>query len=149
MARNPLTVPVPLGNWTVSVLGASARTVTMAASKPSPAIATAALKVCFIGRLLLFSTACILTLARRLRHHLRHTFHLDRRPVSNHLGDALHHFVRVVSHSHHSVRAVLRRMFHHQIERLFARLLAHIFKEGDVPAYDRLQGSPQSSKDAA
>src|SRR5207249_10554153 len=59
--------------------------------------------------------------------------------VAQHLGDALHHLVRVVAHAHHGVGAQLRRVIEHEIEGLLTRLLAQLGEERDVAAEDGLE----------
>jgi hypothetical protein len=55
---------------------------------------------------------------------LSRPLHLHRRAVRQNLGNALHHFSRVIPHANHRIRALLSRVLHHQLERIFARLFA-------------------------
>src|SRR5712692_2690261 len=65
--------------------------------------------------------------------------HLDGRAIGEHLGDALHHFGGVVAHSDNGVGAMFAGVLQQQFECIFARLLAEIRENGDVPADDGLQ----------
>src|SRR5690242_6107544 len=52
--------------------------------------------------------------------------HHHRRPIRQHLGDALHHLSRVVARADDRVRAQLGRVLQHDLERLRPGLLAQL-----------------------
>lgn len=76
-------------------------------------------------------------------------FHFDGGAVAQHFRHSLHHFRRVVAHAHDRVRALLRRVGEHTVERVFPRLFAEFRKERNVPAYDRLQTRPDRAQHRA
>ena len=57
---------------------------------------------------------------------LRNAFDLHCGPVSQHFGNALHHFCGVITHADHSVCAMFAGVLQHQFECVFAGLFAKI-----------------------
>src|SRR5262249_33755137 len=83
-----------------------------------------------------------------LRSMLGVALYLHGSAVCQHLRNALHDLGRVIAHRYHRIRAVLRRVLKHQLERILPGLLAQIGEDGDVAADDRLQRRSQISNDA-
>src|SRR6185369_4324549 len=67
--------------------------------------------------------------------------------VGEHLGDAVHDFGCVVTHTEDRVCAQLARMLEHQLERLKPGLFAQLGEKADVAAHDSLQRSAERSED--
>src|SRR6202041_3309146 len=87
---------------------------------------------CLPAKICTAPQSSILFRSPNLRHHSC-WLHLHRRPIRQHLRHTLHHFSRVVPHPNHSVRSPLDRVLHHQLQRFFPRLLAHILKQSNIP----------------
>ena len=69
---------------------------------------------------------------------LTDSFDLNGRPVCQDFRDALHYFVRVVSHRQNRVSSMLRCVFQQQFIRFFTRFFAKFGQYRDVPANNRL-----------
>src|SRR5580704_12674208 len=162
-ARNPLAVSLPLGNSTVCVFGACARTSDGAEINPKTSIAETNLRKRFMLRCLPYEqtvhckpvrasapSAIERTAISRCVQRSRRTpgafpqsgtglgryaFYLNGRAVGKYFGDALHHLGGVVAHADHGVRTVLAGMLHHQFEGFFAGFFAHFFEQRDVAAH--------------
>src|SRR5579859_6586422 len=80
---------------------------------------------------------------------LRRALDHYRRAVREHFRNSLHHFIRIVTHADDGVSAALRGVLHQQVERVLARLFAHVREERDVSAHDRLQRRADISKNAS
>ena len=69
---------------------------------------------------------------------LSDSFDLHGRPVCQNFRDALHYFVRVVSHRQNGVSSMLRCVFQQQFIRFSTRFFAKFGQYRDVPANNRL-----------
>src|SRR5262245_18892445 len=72
-------------------------------------------------------------------------FHGHRRPVTQHLGDALRDFRGVVAHADDGIRSEFTRMGKHLVVGIAPRPLTQLGIERDVPAKETLDARPDVS----